>query len=198
MSVAAIAKLGDTFLVKEHVGLFKAASNYDVYDPATGQQVLACREENLGLLTKLFRFTDYKRMTPFDLEIRGADGQRLLRVSRGVSLLLSRVTVSDASGATLGTFEQKLFSIGGAFDVKDATGQLACALKGRWTGWEFRFERAGTPIARVTKKWAGLGKELLTSADNYVLEIEPSVPAGDPVRGLILAAVFCIDLVLKE
>jgi uncharacterized protein YxjI len=198
MTAGAIARLGSTFLVKEHVGLFRAARNYDVFDPSTRQQVLACREENLGLLTKLFRFTDYKRMTPFDLQIRGADGQPLLRVSRGVSLFLSRVTVSDAGGRTLGTFEQRWFSLGGAFDVKDAAGQPACALVGKWTGWEFRFERAGAPIARVTKKWAGLGKELLTSADNYVLEIAPSVPAEDPVRALILAAVFCIDLVLKE
>lgn len=198
MASSAIARLGNTFLVKEHVGLFKAASNYDVLDPATGRQVLACREEGLGLLTKLFRFTDYKRMTPFDLQIRDADGQLLLRVSRGISLLLSRVTVSDGVGATLGTFEQKLFSIGGAFDVKDASGQVTCTLQGKWTGWDFRFERAGTPIARVTKKWAGLGKELLTSADNYVLEIAPSVPAEDSARALILAAVFCIDLVLKE
>ena len=53
-------------------------------------------------------------------------------------------------------------------------------------------------MASVTKKWAGLGKELFTSADNYVLEIADSVSADDPIRMLILAAVFCIDMVLKE
>ncbi len=198
MSAIAISSLGNTFLVKEHVGFFKAASNYDVFDPTTGQQILACREPNLGTFTKLFRFTDYKRMTPFDLEVRTPSGELALRVSRGVSILLSKVAVTDGAGATLGSFEQKLFSIGGAFDVKDASGQVACALKGKWTGWEFRFERQGQELAKVSKKWTGLGKELLTSADNYVLEISPMVPASDPVRALILAAVFCIDLVLKE
>jgi uncharacterized protein YxjI len=198
MSAIAVSSLGDTFLVKEHVGFFKAASNYDVFDPRTGQQILACREPNLGLLTKLFRFTDYKRMTPFDLEVRTPSGDLLMRVTRGVSIVLSKVAVTDGAGATLGGFEQKFFSIGGAFDVKDASGQNACSLKGKWTGWDFRFERQGQELARVSKKWAGLGKELLTSADNYVLEILPSVPANDPVRALILAAVFCIDLVLKE
>ena len=53
-------------------------------------------------------------------------------------------------------------------------------------------------LGKVTKKWSGLGKELLTSADNYVLEISPSLAANDPARPLILAAVLCIDLVLKE
>ena len=53
-------------------------------------------------------------------------------------------------------------------------------------------------LAQVTKKWAGLGKELFTSADNYVLSIDESVPAGSPGRKLIMAAVMCIDMVLKE
>ena len=52
----------NVFLVKEHVGMFKAASNYDIYDPETGGVILECREEKLGILTKILRFTDYKRM----------------------------------------------------------------------------------------------------------------------------------------
>ena len=53
-------------------------------------------------------------------------------------------------------------------------------------------------FAHVTKKWAGIGKEFFTSADNYMLEISSSVPANHPIRQLILAAVMCIDMVLKE
>lgn len=57
----------NAFFVKEHVGLFKAANNYDVLDPQTGQIVLLCREDDLGFFTRILRFTDYKRMTPFDI-----------------------------------------------------------------------------------------------------------------------------------
>src|SRR4051812_34068924 len=63
------------YFVKEHAGIFKASSNYDVFDPQTNQQLLQCREERLGIITKLFRFTDYKRMTPFEVIIRTPDGQ---------------------------------------------------------------------------------------------------------------------------
>ena len=35
-------------------------------------------------------------------------------------------------------------------------------------------------------------------ADNYMLQIADDVPADSPVRQLILAAVVCIDMVLKE
>ena len=65
------------FLIKEHVGLFKAANNFDVYDPSTGKILMECREPNLGFFTKLLRFTDYKRHTPFDVQIQTPDGQRL-------------------------------------------------------------------------------------------------------------------------
>lgn len=186
------------FLVKEHVGLFKAANNFDIFDPQTGQEILHCREEKLGGLTKLLRFTDAKRMTPFDVEIRRPDGPALITVERGVSLLLSRVDVLDPNGVRIGGFQQKLFSIGGRFDILDVSDTPVCTLKGKWTGWNFKFERDGSQLAEVSKKWAGAGKELFTSADNYVLKIADSVPRDAPIRPLILAAVMCIDLVLKE
>jgi uncharacterized protein YxjI len=188
----------NVFLVKEHVGIFKAANNYDIYDPQTGEIIMECREDNLGFLTKIFRFTDYKRMTPFDIQIRTPDGRQVVRVNRGVSLLLSKVRVLDEHDRFIGGFKQKLFSIGGAFHVLNADDVPICELNGKWTGWDFRFINNGNEYAHVTKKWAGVGKELFTSADNYVLEISESVPQDDLVRQLILAAVMCIDMVLKE
>ena len=186
------------FFVREHVGMFKAANNFDVLDPETGQEIIHCREDNLGAFTKLLRFTDYKRMTPFEVELRTPAGERLITVRRGISIFLSKVEVFDETNQLIGGFKQKFFSIGGAFRVLDPDDNEVCALKGKWTGWDFKFLAGETELARVTKKWAGLGKELFTSADNYVLTISEGVPAGSPVRKLILAAVMCIDMVLKE
>ena len=186
------------FVVREHVGLFKAANNYDVYDPESHAILMQCREENLGWITKTLRFTPLKRTTPFDIRIRTPDGDPVVRVSRGVCLLRSRVTVRNQADEAIGGFEQKLFAAGGRFDVLDRDAQPVCSIKGKWTGWDFRFIRDDTELAHVTKKWAGLGKELFTSADNYVLSISDAVPPADPVRQLILAAVMCIDMVLAE
>ena len=80
----------------------------------------------------------------------------------------------------------------------DAHDQPVCELKGKWTGWDFRFLSGEAKLAHVTKKWAGLGKELFTTADNYVLSISEQVPTDSVARQLILAAVMCIDMVLKE
>jgi uncharacterized protein YxjI len=188
----------NTYFVKEHVGIFKAANNYDIHDPGTGQIIMECREEHLGFFTKMLRFTDFKRMTPFDVQIRTPDGRQVVRVKRGASIFLSKVEVLDENNQYIGGFKQKFFSIGGAFTVLDANEQPVCELNGKWTGWDFRFLSGEVELAHVTKKWAGLGKELFTSADNYVLEISQSVPADSVARQLILAAVMCIDMVLKE
>lgn len=186
------------FFVREHTGIFKAANNFDILDPQTGEEILHCREPRLGSITKALRFTDYKRNTPFDVYVTTAGGQEVLQVTRGISIFLSKVSVVDAAGTLLGGFQQKLFSIGGKFEVQSSSGEALCTLAGKWTGWNFKFTRGDQQLARVTKEWAGMGKELFTSADNYVLEISDAVPAGDPLRKLILASVLCIDMVLKE
>jgi uncharacterized protein YxjI len=188
----------NTLLVKEHVGMFKAANNFDIFDPQTGRIAMTCREEKLGFFTKLFRFTEYKRYTPFEIEVKTDAGETILRASRGATIWRSTVKVEDGRGQLLGTFRQKMLSIGGAFDILDPSDRVVCTLRGKWTGWNFKFESAGAELAHVTKKWAGIGKELFTSADNYVLSISPTVPVGGPARPLILAAVLCIDMVLKE
>jgi uncharacterized protein YxjI len=188
------------YLVKEHVGFFKAANNFDIYDPQTNEPILQCRENRLGFFTKMLRFTDYKRFTPFHVEVSTPSGEPIVHIRRGVSIFLSKVDVldGDEEGTRIGGFKQKLFSIGGAFHVLDANDHPICHLKGKWTGWDFRFIAGNHELARVTKKWSGIGKEMFTSADNYMLSISEHVPPDSQIRQLILAAVLCIDMVLKE
>lgn len=186
------------FFVKEHAGIFKAANNYDIYHPETQEILLNCREENLGFFTKLLRFTDYKRMTPFNVVIKTTDGKNVLTVKRGISFFRSKVEVLDENNQVIGKFKQRLFSIGGKFNVLDENDKELCLLKGKWTSWDFKFVRDTTEFAHVTKKWSGIGKELFTSADNYMLSIDEKVPHDSKLRLLILGAVMCIDMVLKE
>lgn len=68
--------------------MFKAANNFDIFNPETKELVMTCREDKLGFFTKLFRFTDYKRMTPFHVEIKTPDGAPVLSVKRGVYFFL--------------------------------------------------------------------------------------------------------------
>jgi uncharacterized protein YxjI len=186
------------FFVKEKVGMFKAANSYDILDPETKEIILECREDNMGFFTKMLRFSDYKRMTPFEVTVKTPQGGLVLTVRRGWTFFRSVVEVLDETGTVVGTFRQRMLSVGGKFDLLATDGSLMCTLKGKWTSWDFMFEKDGVNFARVNKKWAGLGKELFTSADNYMLGIEDTVAQDHPMRVMIMAAVMCIDMVLKE
>ncbi len=185
------------FFVKEHIGYFKAAKNYDIFDPETGEMILICREPTLGFFTKVARFTEFRTASPFDVHVTTPDGDPVVRIKRGINLYRSRVNVLDETDEQIGTFQQKLMSIGGAFQVLGADGAPLCNLQGSWTGFQYQFVHSGQVLAEVDKKWTGLGKEMFTSADNYVLRISEIVPPDNPIRLLIMGAVFCIDMVLK-
>jgi len=186
------------FLVRESTGILKASYDYDIIDPETEQMILQCREHNMGSFTKMLRFTDLRRTTPFDFTVTTADGETLMRVSRRIPVFSSRVRVVDSEDVPLGGFVLRPFSISGTFDVLDATGIRVCRLKGGVTGRRFSFLAPdGIELARVERKWAGVGKELFSSASDYMLQIDEAVPGAGTTRHLILASVLCIGMVLK-
>jgi uncharacterized protein YxjI len=186
------------YFVKEHTGVFKAANNYDILDPESQEIIMNCREENLGFFTKMFRFTKYKRSTPFNVEIKTPNGEKVLTVRKGVSFLGAAVEVLDEKDQLVGKFKQKLFSFGGKFEVLTPEDKVICTLKGKLLGWDFKFTNGDVEYANVNKKFAGFAKEFLTSADNYMLTIDDKVDAENPLRLIILGAVICIDMVLNE
>ena len=187
------------YLFKEHLGLLKAHNNYDIFDPKSKEMILHCREKNLNPAYKIIRmfFQDFKRMTPFEIEITRLDGGKILKVKKGLSLFLSKIQVFDENDNIVGIFKQRL-SFKSNFDMLDKREKLVCKLKGNFIGWNFKFLKGDTEVGLVTKKWAGIGKEMFTSADNYILEIKDKVEKDSPLRLLILAAVICIDMVVKE
>lgn len=186
------------YLVKEKVGMFKASNSYDIFDPETNTHLMTSIEPNLGFFTKMFRFTKYKKHTPFNVSVSETNGRKVVSLKRGVSIFRSDVEVFDHKDQTIGFLKQKFWSFGGKFEIVDKHQKPVCTLEGKWTGWDFKFTHQNDELGVVTKKWAGLGKELFTSADNYVLQINDSIPQDDTRRQLIFASVMCIDMVLKE
>lgn len=187
-----------TYLVKERVAFLRLTDTYDILDPSSGATIGIAQERISGIM-KALRLIINKRLLPTRVVIsEREDGPAVLTIMRGVSLLHASVSVLDARGDTIGSFKSKLFSIGGAFRVFDASGTEVAIVKGDWKGWNFQFlETSGRRLGTVTKKWAGIGKELFTSADNYVIALEveglPTV-----VTALLLAAGIAIDTVYKE
>lgn len=187
------------FLVKEHVGMLKLTDAYDIFDPATGKKV-GFAHENISGLAKIARLLVKKQFLPTRIEIKPSeDAAPILVLRRGFTFLRARVEVLDASGTLLGWFRAKLLTLGGGFFVHNAAGEQVAEVKGDWKGWNFQFlGKDGSTWGTVTKKWAGLGKELFTSADNYMIALDPKLGSSPGMASLLLAAGLAIDTVFKE
>lgn len=188
-----------TFFIREHVGLMKLKDTYDILDPETKAPLGIAKEITPGWVLAL-RFVVNKGMLPLAVAISAQDGGKpLLTLRRGFTFLRSKVWIEDASGKRIGYFKSKLFSLGGGFLIFDMQDAKIADIKGDWKGWNFRFlDAAGKEIGLVTKKWAGIGKELFTSADNYLISINDLGDKQMAYGALLLAAGIAIDTVYKD
>lgn len=188
-----------TFFIREQVGTFKLKDTYDILDPETQEQIGLAHEATPPWAVWL-RLLVNKRFLPLAVVVRErADGPALLRIERGWSFLRAKVHVIDAHDAPIGYFKSKLFALGGGFYVFNAQDVQVAEIKGNWKGWDFRFlDGTGHEIGVVTKKWAGLGRELFTTADNYLISIHDAGAAQAASSALLLAAGLAIDTVFNE
>ncbi len=187
-----------TFFIKERAGLLALTDTYDIFDPASGYQIGIAKEE-LPIWSTLLRLVVEKSRLPTAVNIYEQEGQPpVVSIRRGFTFLRQKIRVV-AGNQQLGYFKSKLISIGGGFYVYDNQDQQVAEVKGNWKGWDFQFiNNNGRQIGTVTKKWAGFGKELFTSADNYMISLSDLNGASPAASALLLAAGLAIDIVYKE
>ena len=190
-----------TFFIREHVGLLKLTDSYDILDPET-KAMLGLAKEETPPWVHLLRLAMDKRLLPTAIEVRSGTSEQalgpvLFRIERSFNLgFQTRVNIVNGQGQLVGWFRKKALSLGGAFLVFDATGTQVATFSGNWVGWDFTFtDVQGKQIGRVSKKWAGIGKELFTTADNYMISLEQANPAH---ALLLLAAGLSVDIIFNE
>lgn len=187
-----------TFLIKERVAVLRLVGIYDILDPNSGE-ALGTAMENISAFMKVLRLVVDKRILPTTVEVTAISGGAPVLTIKRAGWLRSTVRVFDRNGQRLGSFKSKIFSIGGGFYLFDNSGRQVAEVKGDWKGWNFQFlSTHGVEIGKVTKKWAGLGKELFTTADNYVIALNESAKLPPGMSALLLAAGLAIDIVYKE
>lgn len=191
------------FFIKEHVGVFKLSNAYDIIDPETGKKVGLAQEKPGGLVLAL-RLLINKQMLPTKVEIiespdENGNGKNIVTIKRGLTFLRSKVKVLIDGDKEIGYLKSKLFSLGGGFWIYDTSDSKVAEVKGDWKGWNFKLlDVSGKEIGTITKKWAGLGKEMFTSADNYMIAITDSAKRDAGAKALLLAAGIAIDTIYKE
>jgi uncharacterized protein YxjI len=187
------------FFIKEQVDFMKLSGTYDIFDPDSNQQIGVAKEE-VSLIMKLLRLLVNKTALPTKVNVYDyADQGIVLSMQKPFALFRSKVFIYNRGGDCLGYFQSKVFTLGGGFWVFDPTNRQVAEIKGDWKGWDFKFiAENNQQLGTITKKWAGMGKELFTSADNYVIAADETSVLGADQTALLLAAGLAIDIIFKE
>jgi len=187
----------DRLMFSQKAKLIELTNEFAVRDQ-DGNQVGIVRQEGQTLLKKIARFiSSLDQLMTHRLAAYDADGSKVLEVVRPRKIFKSKVFVTDAAGQPVGSIQQQnvfgkiRFSFIGPGDE-----QLGGINAENWRAWNFSIvDAAGTEVGRITKKWAGV-KELFTTADNYLFEVNPQTTGS--LRTLALASAVGVDLALKQ
>lgn len=184
------------YFIDEKVGFLKFHNEYKVYDNTATQ--VGRIVQRVPAWHKVLRLFLNKAMFPFTLEIIDNNDEVLVTIKRGWTFWMSKITIWDAQGNVSGFIKQKFKLLKPRFQILNAEGEQIAEINGDWKAWNFGIsDTNGRAIGFINKKWAGVAKELFTSADKYHVSIIPDY-AEDQNKVNIVATAITIDMVLKE
>ena len=188
----------DRLVFNQKPKLIELTNEYHIRDE-NGSDVGFVREEGQSKLKKLARLlSEVDKLLTHRLMVYEMDGERVLELTRPRKVFKSRLLVANGSGKAIGEIMQKNVFGKIRFDLNDASGRTVGQIRAEnWRAWDFAIvDATENEVARITKKWGGLAKAVFTTADNYVVEIDPAVN-GD-LRLLVVASAAGIDTALKQ
>lgn len=184
------------FLIDEKVGMFKFENQYKIFNDEGHQ--LGRVQQRMTLGQKFLRMIISPAALPFKIEIYDEKDAMILKVSRGWTFWMSKITIEDAQGMVLGYVKQKFKLFTPKFEVLDSQNMLLAELKGDWKAWDFQLKNSqGQTLATINKKWNGAMKEIFTTADKYKVSIDGTL-VNDTLKKIVLSSAITIDMVLKE
>ena len=188
----------DVIVVNQKVKLIELTNEYMIRD-ADGNDIGVIRQEGQSKAKKLLRLvSSVDQFMTHTLAVYDADGTKALQLVRPRKLVKSRLEVSDGNGEPVGSIVQQNAIGKIRFGLHDTAGNEIGIVRGEnWRAWDFAIEDAsGKEVGRINKKWEGLLKAGFTTADNYVLQIDPGIRG--PLRQLVFASAAGVDTALKQ
>jgi uncharacterized protein YxjI len=189
LSVKQIFELAEIFS-------FETRNKYRISDEG-GRDVAYAAEQQKGFLGFLMRqFLGHWRS--FEIHIFDTHRQPILTAHHPFRWFFQRLEVRDANQRLIGVLERRFSFLTKKFDVLNGQGLPLFEVSSPfWRIWTFPFRRQGRDMARISKKWSGLGYEMFTDRDNFLVEfLDPSLTADE--RALVLAASIFVDLMYFE
>jgi len=186
----------NSYFIDEKVNFLKFENSYQVFD-TNGVKIGAVRQK-LTTGQKMLRLVLNKAMLPFHLEIVNRNNEVEASISRGWTFFMSKISIQDAHGSTIGSITQKFKFFKPTFKIFNASETLIGEITGDWKAWNFTIkDSSNAQIGTISKKWAGAMQEIFTSADKYNVKIDPKYSHKEH-KMAILSGAITIDMVLKE
>ena len=183
-------------VINQKMKLFELRNEFAILD-GNGERIGSVTQVNQSLLTKLLRiFSDADVMLPVTLEVTDAAGTPVLHIRKPWFRITAQVSRPD--GQPIGEVSKRIRVGKARFAMRDAAGiEVGSVIAENWRAKDFRIEdRNGMEVARISKKWRGLARELFTDADTYAVELPPALT--DPLRSLAAATALAIDTIMKQ
>lgn len=193
MSLESLSPEG-RFIVRQKVERLEAITGietknrYEVLTP-DGRAVALAYEES-GTLSRLF----LESHRPLTLHIADLGGRDIFVASRSFFWFFMHLKVHDSDGRALGGIRRKFGFLKRRMVIEDTSGNIVAEVSGSvFRRYTFTIRQSGQEIGRITKRWSGLGREMFTDADTFLVEL-PIGHGDDDFQALALATAFAVDL----
>jgi uncharacterized protein YxjI len=185
-----------TFLVTPKTKLLSSKHSFEIRDQ--NGNIVGNAEQKTGLLDALLGAVLGPPATKIEVKQK-SDGAPVFTVRRR-GVLMKKVECVDEKGEVVGRFKGKSFSLSGGYHVYDKDGKHIAEIRGKFFKAEFTvFAPDGkTEMGKVSRKWGGAMKELLSSDKTYGVKISDAFANEQQTKIMILGAAIALDSLLKK
>ena len=185
-----LAIMEDPFAVKElrirqPARMLPGRARYDIFDERKKLLAIVAETEPRSALQTMASLVPRTRV----LGVRSAAGEPLLTLIKRDDDWIA--DLQDATGQLVGQIQ--IGETRRHYTLLDEAGQVAGQAVGDLAVKQFTISGPdGERFARLRKTWAGLGKELLTSADHYTVTFTGPMPPR--IRMLVAMVPVIVDM----
>ncbi|HWV37537.1 MAG TPA: phospholipid scramblase-related protein [Vulgatibacter sp.] len=174
---------------------FQVRNRYAIEDG--GEQVKMRAVEVSRGVAGFFNRQIFEANRPFLIQLVDNFGNAVVEVERPWRFFFSVAQVRDGRGNAIGVVRERWAWFARRYTIEDGFGRELAELHGPFfRPWTFKVRVRGATSGFIRKKWVGLTKESMTTADTFQLELGPALDAR--LRTLCVAATLLIDFVHFE
>jgi uncharacterized protein YxjI len=154
-------------------------------------------KQKLTALQKIIGLAISKKILPFAVEIRSANGRLEASIFRKGIFPSSEIIVQDAFGKKVGVINQKFSFSKPEFKVLNASNEVIAKICDVWKKSDFIINDASeNQIGSIDKNWNNSMKNAIRSAKSYKVNIMTNY-ASNEEKIAILASVIIINAILN-